>query len=156
MSLAEGILRSSITSTVTSQPSSVGSTPMTPSGSLPVSSTTSRRPCCPASPAVSSGSLVRVRAGSLSSRAGRLVGTSIASCLHLGPVSGHAAVQPAGRRVLDPGQLVFRDAPGIPLPLRLFKLTPDPPWVAVLPFRLLADELRYADDLPDREEGQLG
>jgi len=62
MSLEEGIRGSSTTSTETIQPSSPGSTPVTPSGCLPVSSAICSspalpacaalsRPCCLASPA---------------------------------------------------------------------------------------------------------
>src|SRR5215469_16358310 len=158
MSAADGIRWSSITSIVTTQPSSAGSTPLTPSGSLPVSSAICRSPCRPASEAVSC--LVRPRfvptccsRSSLSPGAGRRSAITLASCrFREGPGGRLRAHQPAGRLLLDAPHLFLRDVSCCPLPLGLLEFTPDRRRVIDFTLNLLLDQLRDVDDRLDRQE----
>src|SRR5215469_15639158 len=163
MSAAEGIRRSSITSTVTTQPSSAGSTPLTPSGSLPVSSAMCRSPDRPASAAVSCSVRPRLvpatccsrSSPSLSPRVGRRSAITLASCRFReslgGRLRGH---QPACRLLLYAPHLFLREVSRCPLPLRLLEFAPDRRRIVDFPLNLLLDQLRDVDYRLERQDGK--
>src|SRR5215469_4389151 len=134
MSAEDGMRRSSTTSTVTSQPSSVGSTPVTASGAVPSISATC---CCPA----------RAACAAVISGAGSVLASRLSrSAMSVSPLRGIDPHAKAGHGVvLGPGQLVVGDLPGgVPL-FGLLELAPDPGGVMQLPVGLVRDDLQHSE-----------
>src|SRR5690606_3189751 len=147
MSPDDGMRRSSTISTPTSHPSSDGSTRVTASASLPLSSVITRSPTSAAPAAVRS-----------SERSGSLLVSCLAGTTStpVSPGAAPARASPADHPLQDlvhrPGLLFLGDPAGGPGLLHLLEAAPDHGGIVQLPLDLVSQQLTELDDRVERQE----